>query len=198
MGVFRQPQHNPLSPRRVLGMKRKYILAALCAIFLTIGCSTISSVRYDYDTEADFRNLKTYDWLEEYTEMSAIDAKRIKNAIDAELTARGYSQSLDDPDFMIAFHGTSEEKVNVVDHGYRYCPYGRYCYGYWGWGSTPTTYTYEEGTLIIDFIDSESLQMVWRGEAKGVLDPNLSPERLDQVTNEAVQRILQNFPPPAK
>ena len=179
-------------------MKRQYVLAVLCAMMLTIGCSTISSVRYDYDTEADFGNLKTYDWLEEFTEMSAIDVKRIKNAVDTELTARGYSQSLDDPDFMVAIHGTSEEKVNVVDHGYRYCPYGRYCYGYWGWGPAATTYTYEEGTLIIDIIDSESLEMIWRGEAKGVLDPDLSAEKLDQVTNEAVKRILQNFPPPAK
>ena len=179
-------------------MKRQYVLAVLCAMMLTIGCSTISSVRYDYDTEVDFGNLKTYDWLDEFTEMSAIDVNRIKNAVDTELTARGYSQSLDDPDFMVAIHGTSEEKVNVVDHGYRYCPYGRYCYGYWGWGPSPTTYKYEEGTLIIDFIDSESLQMIWRGEAKGILDPNLTPAKLDQVASEAVQRILQNFPPPVK
>ncbi len=179
-------------------MKREHILAVLCAMLLTVGCSTIYSVRYDYDTEADFKGLKTYDWLEEYTEMSAIDVKRIKDAIDRELQTRGCTQSLDDPDFMVAFHGTSEEKVNVVDHGYRYCPYGRYCYGYWGWGPAPTVYKYEEGTLIIDFIESQSLQMIWRGEAKGVLEPSSTPEKQEQVINEAVQRILQNFPPPAK
>ena len=57
-------------------MKRQYILATLCAIILIAGCSTISSVRYDYDTEADFGNLKTYDWMDEFTDMSAIDVKR--------------------------------------------------------------------------------------------------------------------------
>ncbi len=179
-------------------MKRQYILAALCVIVLAGGCSTISSVRYDYDTKEDFGKLKTYDWLDESSEMTSIDVKRIRNAIDTVLKARGYSQDMDDPDFLVAFHGTSTEKVNVVDHGYRYCPYGRYCYGYWGWGPAPTTYTYEEGTLIIDIIDSDTLEMVWRGEAKGVLDPNMSPEQLDQVAKEAVKRILQNFPPPAK
>ncbi len=39
----------------------KFIIVYLMA--LTISCSPIYSVKYDYDTKADLASLKTYDWL---------------------------------------------------------------------------------------------------------------------------------------
>ena len=55
--------------------------------------------------------------------------------------------------------------------------------------------TVPEGTLIIDFVEPNSKNLLWRGAAKGVFDNARTPEKRDKMINEAVQKILQNFPP---
>lgn len=42
-------------------------------------------------------------------------------------------------------------------------------------------------------IDSKDL--IWRGSAKAELDSTMTPEKAQKLINEAVQRILENFPP---
>jgi hypothetical protein len=72
-------------------------------------------------------------------------------------------------------------------------------YGYrvGGWGGWPQTYAYDytEGTLLIDVIDPATMTLLWRGTGTGVVDPTASPQRREQRINDAVDRILDEFPP---
>jgi hypothetical protein len=74
-------------------------------------------------------------------------------------------------------------------------------YGYrWGggWGvGTSTTYAseYTEGTLIIGIFDTGRKELVWNGSGTGTIDPSASPERRDENIQEAVSKILKDFPP---
>jgi len=76
-------------------------------------------------------------------------------------------------------------------------PYG---YGYYGmWAGAPRTYTdvsqYTEGTLILDFVDAKTKKLVFRGIGTGtVSDPETNAERI----KEAVEKIVNDFPSPAK
>ena len=88
----------------------------------------------------------------------------------------------------------TKEKVDVRTWGYGYGPYGRYWGGTWGHGGV-SVYQYEEGTLIIDFVDSNSKNLLWRGAAKSVIDDANTPDKRDSIINEAVYQILKNFPP---
>ena len=54
---------------------------------------------------------------------------------------------------------------------------------------------YQEGSVIIDIIDSKEKQLVWRGAAEGVLYENDDPE---SVISETVKAILKDFPPKRK
>ena len=69
--------------------------------------------------------------------------KRIRDAVDRELVAKGYRRVQDrSPDFYVAFYLSVEDKMDVytVNRGY---------YDYWGYGvSIPETRVrqYEEGT----------------------------------------------------
>jgi hypothetical protein len=84
--------------------------------------------------------------------------------------------------------------INVRPWGYGYGPYGRYWGGYWGYGGV-SVYKYEEGTLIIDFVEPNSKNLLWRGAAKSEIDNARTPEKRDKMINDSVQEILKHFPP---
>ena len=56
-------------------------------------------------------------------------------------------------------------------------------------------YQYEEGTFILDFVDPESMELIWRGIAQGELRNYSSPVKRYERIDEVVQKVLSNFPP---
>jgi hypothetical protein len=182
------------------GVMMKAIRAIFVLFFIgfTISCSTIYGVQHDYDKQVDFTNLKTYDWMPipEKAGIDTLSIQRVKKAVNAELKSKGLMKTSDNPDFLIPEHLGKKDKVQVTDWGYGYGPYGGYWGGYWGPGGV-STYEYEEGSLILDFVDAKSEKMIWRGVAKAEIDNANTPEKKEKLTNEAVQEILKNFPPPS-
>ena len=147
--------------------------------------------------QADFNSLKTYDWMTvpEKADIDSINVERVKKAVNAELQAKGLMMTSNNPDFLIAEHMGTKDKVQVTNWNYGYGSYGRYRGGeYWG-PQGVDTYQYEEGSLILDFIDAKSKKMIWRGVAKAQIDDANTPEKSEKLINEAVQEILKNFPP---
>jgi hypothetical protein len=49
--------------------------------------------------------------------------------------------------------------------------------------------------LVLDFIDTGSKKVIWKGVATVYLSKDLTPEKIDDIVNEAVEKILVNFPP---
>jgi hypothetical protein len=175
----------------------KYFLSIISAfvfgIILFSGCSSIS-VTEDYDPTYDFAKLKTFGFIP-ITEKAGIDqinADRLSNAIKTELTAKGYTVS-DKADFGIALFFSKSTKTDIQSYGYGY----GYGYGYrgMGYGGNVSVSQYDEGTLVIDFIDITSNKLVWRGIGQGVLQSNLTVEERTANINNAVTQILSQFPP---
>jgi hypothetical protein len=54
---------------------------------------------------------------------------------------------------------------------------------------------YEVGTLILDFVDADSRELIWRGSAEAVMDVSVGPEYRKKKINEAVGMVLTYFPP---
>ena len=71
---------------------------------------------------------------------------------------------------------------------------GGYRRGYRG-PSGVSTYQYEEGSLILDFVDAKSKKLIWRGSAKAQIDNVDTPEKSEKLINEAVKEILKEYPP---
>jgi hypothetical protein len=174
-----------------------FVLLFMC---FTVSCATIYGVQYDYDKQADFESLKTYDWMTvpEKADIDSLNVERVKKAVNAKLQAKGLMMTSNDPDFLIAEHLGKKDKVQVTNWGYGYGPHGGYWGGYWGPRGGVSTYRYEEGSLILDFIDDKSNKMIWRGVAKAEIDNVDTPEKKEKLINEAVQEILKNFPPKPK
>ena len=193
-------------------MKKFYAFFILCSLILTTSCSIIT-VSYDYDLEANFTRLRTFDWLPIPIKARAneLNVKHIKRAVNRELETKGLKRNSANPDFLIALHIVEERKVDIVDWGYTYGHHRRY-YGhnrrYWRlprdryWWRLPTygykrfeRIEYVQGTLILDFVDANSKELIWRGTAQSEVDPDQKPEKRRETTNKVVAKILANFPP---
>jgi len=183
-------------------MRITVIFIIVSVMLLALGCSSIS-VKHDYDSEANFVALKKFAWMQGPT-TAMTDARaamqgntlldqRIKNAVNGQLVGKGLSQDSNNPDFLIAYHVGIQDKIDVTNWGYRYAGRGRY----YGWaGGGVDVHQYQEGTLIIDFVDAKSKQLIWRGTGQKALDPNPTPEKIEKNIGEAVAKMLEKFPPP--
>lgn len=177
------------------------VLAALA------GCaSSTRSLWADYDPEAasKFPSYKSYAWLPppeggDPRVVNELTDARIVKSVDEALSERGYRKvgAGEPADFLVGYKATIEGRVQSS-------PRGSYGVGF-GSGGTSIgigfgsggTHTYEEGTLIIEFADGESTELVWQGAAQGALDPDpdMSPEKRQRTIDKAVRAILKQFPP---
>lgn len=170
-------------------MKRSAIIVALTAIIFMTGCSSIQ-VETDYNREVDFSKYKTYRWIphvkgtEDNPLMNdPLIESHVKNAVNAEMAKKGFTRIEEGhPDFLMAWYFTARNRVDVTHY-----------YGYW----YPQTnvYKYKEGTLIVDIVDRENKQLIWRGWATGVLEDR---SRINDQINYSVQKLLKKFPPNAR
>ncbi len=183
---------------------RTFLLLSVLIIALAIGCGSSIDIKHDYDRGRDFSTLKVYDWFQEPTIIpgnartamvrSGLVVKRIRDAVDSQLSAKGLMKDSSNPSFLIIKHLGLDDKINVTDWGYSYGSYGRYYGGAWG-GRTIDVYQYTEGTLILDFIDPRTKELIWRGVATGTVDRDRPREEREKRLNEAIAKILAKFPP---
>ncbi len=96
-----------------------FVLLFMC---FTVSCSTIYGVKYDYDKQADFESLKTYDWMTvpEKADIDSNIVERVKKAVNDELQAKGLMMTSNNPDFLIAEHHGRKDKIKVEEWGYGY------------------------------------------------------------------------------
>jgi len=179
-------------------MPRIAVLALLLA-----ACSSVQ-VSTDYDPGTDFTVLKTYAWLarkagatgDPRTDSTLLN-ERIRNAVEAQLAERGFEKVASArADFLVAYHTGVQRKIDV-DTVYRGYGYGA---GNWGWGAGHDTmvYEYDQGTLLLDFLDPKAHRLLWRGSASAVVSEHSKPEERTALINEAVAKLLDRFPPPVK
>jgi hypothetical protein len=173
----------------------KYFLTltfiTLVTAILLVRCSTIS-VMQDYDPEYDFSKLKTFGFLPipEDAGIDQLNANRFGDAIKNEMTAKGYTVS-ENADFGVALLFGKQTKTNITSYGYGYGPY----WGRYGGTTNIDVSQYDEGTLVIDVIDMNKKELVWRGTGTGALNPNATVEERTANINNAVAQILAQFPP---
>ncbi|QDO92732.1 DUF4136 domain-containing protein [Formosa sediminum] len=175
-------------------------LPVLVILLLLSSCSSVK-VASDYDKSTTFDQYKTFAFYKtgiDKAEINDIDKRRILHAIEAELTAKGYTKS-ENPDILISIFTKAREQVNVYNNNMGWGPYG------YGWGWSPYYYNNfnntsvtrsTEGTLFIDLIDATKKELVWQGVGSGVLNDNINKK--EERIQEFVNKILENYPPELK
>jgi len=170
-------------------------LAAWGLALATAACSGISTTS-DWDQSYDFSAVSTYAWKDQGLEggVSEIMLRRMYAAVDDDLMAKGIKKTNPETaDVVLAYHAGSQDRQQYETYGYGA---GGWWGGYWGGGMTTTTVrTYTESTLILDVIDRRNNELVWRGSASGTIDQMDSPDQRVDAIQEAVEKMLRDFPP---
>lgn len=174
-------------------MKRT-ILAVLLTLLL--GCSPEIMVYTDHDPAYNLADYRTFGWMQDRDNESdknplyynELNDKRIKTAVQQELTNRGYRLVYEQPELSIHYHIIIEDREVIANepHGFHYGPYWLRMHSH--------AYEYREGTLIIDLMDTRTNQLVWRGWAVAALDEDYTPDKIDQLIRTAVAEIFKKFP----
>jgi len=173
---------------------------AVCTMFFLalLGSAFAQKVQTDFDHQANFSQYKTYSWQEIKPENSLWDA-RIKSAVDAQLAAKGWTQVASGGDVAVVAIKTSQTQRTLQTF---YDGFG----GGWGWrrfggggfgDATTTEQDYKEGTLVIDFYDAKTKQLIWRGSAQDTLSDKATQN--EKNLDKGVAKMFKAFPPsPAK
>lgn len=171
----------------------KFGLIIPLALMILTGCSSIpQGVSIDYDPEASFNQYQTFYWSDEILQnkieqplfYNSLVKKRIKNAVEKEMTGRGYELMPFNPDLYVNAHMIVEEKTEVQSNPgvYRYY-----------WQDNIRTINTKEATLVIDIIDRDKKQLVWQGAYKGSILDAKKPEDKQRVIRDAVSVIFREF-----
>jgi hypothetical protein len=185
------------------------IMTIFLAVFILASCSGIR-VNQDYDLSTVFSQYHTFTLHIEplkrsgYVLMdSPLMDQRIRNAIENTLISKGYPKVTDTlADFCVTYQivvRTRIEADTVPAFDWGYYPYGyrhHYYYPYWsGFGYETYVRQYEEATFIVDFMDSKTNKLFWRGVGSRRISQQSSPEKTTDWINQVIWEILAQYPP---
>jgi hypothetical protein len=203
LGRFNTEKSEMTGAKRGVIMKAyKVLISGL--IILTLGCASSPEVGSDYDPVVKFSELRTFGWQPPAADGRVNDMveNRVKAAVVDQLSGRGYEEASAAPDFLVTYRAqvTSSSSSNVsmgMSFGRSRSSGGSRSRGSSISVSTNTANVNQmrEGTLVLNFLDGKTNNLIWQGSTTGAVEENLSQEERDRRISAAVSRILQEFPP---
>ena len=175
---------------------------AVAALAL-VGCATTSGpdIRIDYDRTADMGSFKSYGFPEsvgtDRAGYSTLVTSYFKDAVNREMQRRGYVYDAEDPDLLVNFFSNVREVTDVRTTPSATFGYGYYGYRYGMYGAWPLydqdeyAVRYKVGTVNLDIVDGERMQLIWEGVAEGRIErEDMTNPRvaIDAVVAELFQR----------
>ena len=178
-------------------------------VIALIGCSP--RVAVDKTQAINFQQYQTYAWMQSDVKggqnplyYNQLATQRVEQTVDKVLSQRGLDSTDHKPDLLIGYHFFVEDKTHLVANNPTpvYGPYygwGRWGYRNWGpswwswntWGPMYSQEKYEAGTVVIDMVDADTKQLIWRGSIQNAI---MDPTRISAQIQRDVQRIINHFP----
>lgn len=171
-------------------------IIVILIFYLAAGCSSVS-VTSDYDPAADFASYKSFQIYKGEIKGSELETaplvkKRVIDAVEKVMQLKGFTRDdSGETDLIVYTHAGTTEKTTVTDWGYNYGAWwGPYPYG----RNIDVSY-YTHGSLFIDLVDNKKDELIWRGVGSAVVKDRGTPEERQQFIDDAVAKILSEFPP---
>jgi hypothetical protein len=170
-------------------------LAGAALVVLTLSsCATLRVNSY-LEHGIDFMEYRTYAWApsgalstgDPRLDNNRIFSGRVEAAVDEQLASRGFEKTKSPAaQLLIHIHARIDQRIefNAIDREYRRC-------------EVPDCgpFVYEAGTLLLDFIDTRTNGLAWRGWAEGSLDGAIdNQDWMEARIDDVVGRILARLP----
>ena len=176
-------------------MKKIVFKAILCVLTATlaVSCAPTVKVTTDYDRSANFAAYKSFSLYNSTStsNVTELNAKRILNSVKSQMIKKGYAEDNHDPDLMINVVSLLKDKKSIsASQNGIYGPYG-----FWPGGNGNTTIRtsdYKDGSIMVHVVDVNTNMLVWEGI--GNAEMTKQPKNLDEAINDAVAKIMNEFP----
>jgi uncharacterized protein DUF4136 len=158
------------------------LILLLTACSLTLTAQKIAS---GYAEDFPIGDLKTFAFMAQERQKpdelaeDVESAEFIKNQLIAALTAAGYTLTVENPDFVIAYYAKTYLRSTYRHLGYKTLDSEM----------AVSQDNYDTGVLIVDFISLQRKQAVWRGRA----DKTISQKNVPKVITKVCQKLVQQF-----
>ena len=159
-------------------MKKATFLSAmiLSSVVLFTSCGPTLTVTNDYDHTANFSQFHTFKIVQleqQYQALSQFNQTRVINAVNAQMLAKGFTQS-ENPDLLVNITSILKNQQEIVSNSYGYG--GGYRPYAWGGGNMSTTtnvQNYTAGSLIIEVANASTKKLLWEGIGNQDIDAAL-------------------------
>lgn len=170
-------------------------LTSIAILSILSACSTTPSVtvKTDYDHAAAFGKYHSYALDNDSVALSATGKAALQEALRSGLASRGFTEkSTGKADLYIVPTVFTQDKLHTLPaRGATIWPshYGSYGMARVEMNADVTQYT--EGSLVIDFVDSKTHKLVFRGLGQAIAG---STERNAAAIRAAVEKIVAAYP----
>ncbi|MGH8427277.1 MAG: DUF4136 domain-containing protein [Gammaproteobacteria bacterium] len=186
-------------------MKRLAVL--LVPLILAACASSSPTVTTESAPGTDFSQYCSFTWGAKPKAKNPLAAQRIVADINAQLQARGWTESANGDVTLVAHVATNQELTMQTFYtgttyaGWGWQRYGGYPYRgypYHGAGvskvsSRTTMTTYDVGTLVLDMFDTKTKQAIWHGTVTHTL-PSSAGDGYGKL-DEGIVKMFAKFPP---
>jgi hypothetical protein len=168
-------------------------LCLVVALPCLLCCVTVAqSVRTSRAAGVDFSKFHTYRWVQvkgPHPDPN-IDAQ-IRQSVDSQLATKGLKLTTEDSaDLSIDYQAAISEETKWQS----YEDWSDASFVAQRIGKTEKV-TLNQGTLDLDMYDTAAKNLVWNARGTKTLDTKSSPEDRKKRLDQAVKKMLQNFPP---
>jgi hypothetical protein len=165
-------------------------IVAIIGLAISAAVVYAQKVNVDSNPAAPWASYKTYAWTNGISAPDQLNDQRLHASIDERLAARGLTKNMATPDLIVATNVTTQQHQELVPSGFGYGPW--WAGGYYGGGSVDT---WVEGTLVVDFYDANTKQMVWRGVATATAGekPTKNMEKMNKALNKMFEKLPISF-----
>lgn len=182
----------------------KFVAPIALGLVLLAGGILAAETNSYFDKQYEFGTLKTWDFKMQRRISSdpiannKLWANDIQTSITSDLGKNGFERAKTGAraDFLVAYYVGLKERYNVqfMDYGYPgFLGRRRFRWG-WGWPNDVDVWSIPltSSTLIVDIIDGQTNQLIWRGYDTGTIDMKKPDKQLDKAVNTLVKKFIKD------
>ncbi len=177
-------------------MKTPQLLTLL--LFLIALPALGQKVHVDYDGATAFSQYRTYQFYEtreDLRDFSLSSHKKVVQQLKDYAEDGGLREVDSDPDVYVAYYTADRGDLRLVLSDLEYTYGSDFSLGsYWEGGvgnRTSSSFTFKQGTLIIDVWDAKEKRLVWRGMATAAVAKD--PDKNDKKIEKAIKKMTKNW-----
>lgn len=155
-------------------------------------------VYVDYDNATAFSEYRTFQLVEtdeDLRDVSRTSHELVVGELRRYAAEGGLTEVDSDPDIYLAYYTADQGDLRLALTDLRYSYGANFDFGgYWDGGvgtRAPHSFTFKEGTLIVDAWDAERNELVWRGMATAALSKD--PDKNDRKIDKALRKIMKRW-----